>query len=456
MKYHIQTFGCQMNVYDTKSMMGLLNAAGHEFTDNLEEAEMILLNTCSIREGAEQRVRGRIGQLKRYKDHGRLRFLGVCGCMGQKEGTRLTRAIPYLDLVMGPGAIGSITRLVDELERGGRPLVDITGIEDEYDQPFPAAGEAVAYPRFVSVMKGCNKKCAFCVVPSTRGPERSRDPRIILQEVETWIRQGYREITLIGQTINSYRYDGIRFPQLLEMVNQVPGLDRLRFTTSYPSTSIRSLFEAMASLDKVCEQLHLPVQSGSNRILKAMRRTYTREEYLGQVEYFRSLYQGRALPPGITTDIIVGFPGETEGDFQQTLDLVREVRFDAAFMFKYSPRPGTSAADMDNPVDDFTKARRLDTLLRLQHEIAREHNQNLVGSEVEVMVERSAPTPTGTVEYETRMRTGRIVKLAAPAGAYQPGDLVWVTLTGCTSYTLFGQPVLSVESTRGDWKSHVA
>jgi len=232
MKYHIQTFGCQMNVYDTKSMMGLLNGAGHEYTDNLAEAEMILLNTCSIREGAEQRVRGRIGQLKRYKDKGRLRFLGVCGCMGQKEGARLTDAVPYLDLVIGPGAIGSIARLVEELERGNRPLVDITGIEDEYDQPFPAPNEAVSYPCFVSVMKGCNKKCTFCVVPSTRGPERSRDPRIILQEVETLVQKGYKEITLIGQTINSYRYDGIRFPQLLERVNQIPGLARLRFTTS--------------------------------------------------------------------------------------------------------------------------------------------------------------------------------------------------------------------------------
>lgn len=456
MKYHIQTFGCQMNVYDTKSMMGLLNGAGHEFTENLEEAEMILLNTCSIREGAEQRVRGRIGQLKRYKDQGRLRFLGVCGCMGQKEGSQLTDAIPYLDLVMGPGAIGSITRLVDELERGNRPLVDITGIEDEYDQPFPAAEEAIAYPRFVSVMKGCNKKCTFCVVPSTRGPERSRDPRIILQEVETLVRKGYREITLIGQTINSYRFAGIRFPQLLAMVNQVPGLDRLRFTTSYPSTSIRGLFEVMASLDKVCEQLHLPVQSGSNRILQAMRRTYTREEYLGQVRYFRSLYQGRALQPGITTDIIVGFPGETEEDFQQTLDLVREARFDAAFMFKYSPRPGTAAAVMENQVDDYTKARRLDALLRLQHDIAREQNQNLVGSAVEVMIEQSAPSSIGKIEYEGRMRTGRIVKLSGPSGAYQPGDLAGVTLTGCSSYTLFGQPVLSAESMRGGWKSHVA
>lgn len=456
MKYHIQTFGCQMNVYDTKSMMGLLNGAGHEYTDNLAEAEMILLNTCSIREGAEQRVRGRIGQLKRYKDKGRLRFLGVCGCMGQKEGARLTDAVPYLDLVIGPGAIGSIARLVEELERGNRPLVDITGIEDEYDQPFPAPNEAVSYPCFVSVMKGCNKKCTFCVVPSTRGPERSRDPRIILQEVETLVQKGYKEITLIGQTINSYRYDGIRFPQLLERVNQIPGLARLRFTTSYPSTSIRALFEVMASLDKVCEQLHLPVQSGSNRILKAMRRTYTREEYLNQVRYFRSLYEGRALPPAITTDIIVGFPGETEKDFQQTLDLVREVRFDAAFMFKYSPRPGTVAAAMINQVDEYTKSRRLDTLLQLQHEIAGEMNRNLTGSRVEVMIERSTPSSQGGMEYESRMRTGRIVKLSAPAGAYSPGDLVQVLLTGCTSYTLFGDPLSFGESTQGGLKIHVA
>jgi len=212
----------------------------------------------------------------------------------------------------------------------------------------------------------------------------------------------------------------------------------------------------MASLDKVCEQLHLPVQSGSNRILKAMRRTYTREEYLNQVRYFRSLYEGRALPPAITTDIIVGFPGETEEDFQQTLDLVREVRFDAAFMFKYSPRPGTVAAAMNNQVDEYTKSRRLDTLLQLQHEIAGEMNRNLTGSRVEVMIERSTPSSQGGMEYESRMRTGRIVKLSAPAGAYSPGDLVQVLLTGCTSYTLFGDPLSSGESTQGGLKIHVA
>lgn len=441
MKYFIQTFGCQMNVYDTDSMMGLLNQAGHELTLVEEDADLILINTCSIREGAEDRVRGRIGQLKRLKDHGKLRYLGVCGCMGQKEGSRLLDSFSYLDLVMGPGAIGSIPRLVSELEQGNRPVLDLHGIEDEYDQPNPVADGAIAYPRFISVMKGCNKKCTFCVVPTTRGPERSRDPRIVLQEAEALVQKGYKELTLIGQTINSYRYRGVRFPELLAMVNDIPGIERIRFTTSYPATSANTMFEAMASLEHVCEQLHLPVQSGSNKILQSMRRTYTRENYLEQIAYFRELYAGHPIQPAVTTDIIVGFPGETEEDFEETLSLVREVKFDAAYMFKYSPRRDTPAASMAGQIDEFTKSRRLDRLIKLQHEIALELSQQLVGESVDVMVERIGPSNEHETEYECRMRTGKIVKLHDKPGKYHIGDLVDVTIERCTSYTLFGKTI---------------
>lgn len=440
MKYWIQTFGCQMNVYDTDSMAGLLNEAGHEWTSNEEEAEMILLNTCAIRENAEERVRGRLGQLKRHKDAGTLKYLGVCGCMGQKEGERLTRSIPHLDLVMGPGAIGSVARIVDNLRGGGGPVVDLTGIEDEYDQPNPAAAGGIAYPRFVSVMKGCNKKCTFCVVPNTRGPERSRDPRIILQEVETLARMGYREVTLIGQTVNSYRKDGVRFPQLLEMVNAAEGIERIRFTTSYPATSAGDLFGAMARLDKVCEHLHLPVQSGSNRVLKRMRRIYTRETYLEQIAAFREALRNRPVPAALSTDIIVGFPGETREDFEETLDLVREARFDSAFMFKYSPRRDTPAAGMEDPVPEFVKAGRLDKLIKLQNQIAREINQTMTGTSAEAMVERRyMDTKIGPC-IEARLRNGKIVKIADCMPEAKPGDLFDVEITGCSSYTLFGRP----------------
>ena len=440
MKYYIQTFGCQMNVYDTDSMIGLLNEVGHEHVASAEEAEMILLNTCSVREGAEERVRGRIGQLKRLKDRGILKYLGVCGCMGQKEGERLTDAIPFLDLVMGPGAIGSVARLVAELEKGRRPVLDLTGIEDEYDQAFPVAREEITYPRFLSVMKGCNKHCTFCVVPFTRGPERSRAPQIILQEAETLAQRGYKEITLIGQTINSYRYGRIRFPELLALVDQIPGIERVRFATSYPGTSCRNLFEAMASLPHVCEQLHLPVQSGSNRVLKGMKRIYTREKYLEYIDYFRSLYRNHPVPPAVTTDIIVGFPGETEEDFEQTLDLVRTVRFDAAFMFKYSSRRGTLAATLAGPIDEFTKARRLDRLIKLEHQIAQELNEAWIGKPAEVMVERVASDSDQGKIYEARMRTGRVLKVAGEGLSYKVGDILNVTVTGCSAHNLYEVP----------------
>jgi tRNA-2-methylthio-N6-dimethylallyladenosine synthase len=440
MKYYIQSFGCQMNVYDAKSMMGLLNEAGHESTSHLEEAELILLNTCAIREGAEQRVRGRIGQLKKYKDRGSLKYLGVCGCMGQKEGERLTRDVPFLDLVMGPGAIGSIVRLVDALERGNRPVLDLHGIDDDFDEVYPVADEEIVYPRFLSIMKGCDKKCTYCIVPYTRGPERSRDPQILLQEAESLVQKGYKEITLIGQTVNSYHFGDVHFPKLLEMVNQIAGLKRIRFATSHPNSVTHEMLDAIATLDHVCEHLHLPVQSGSNRVLAEMDRNYTREDYLEITRYFRSRFKAPLIQSTLTTDIIVGFPGETEEDFEQTLDLIRSVRFDGAFMFKYSPRRGTPAAEMENQVDDFTKARRLERLIQLQQQIAGENNRWLIGQKAEVMVERVSHHPKQGRVYEARLRTGRIVKLINPEIEYRVGDMFDVIITDCSSYSLYGNP----------------
>lgn len=441
MKYHIQTFGCQMNVYDTESLAGLLNRAGHESTDKLEEAEMILLNTCSIREGAEDRVRGRAGQLKQYKDIAKLKYLGICGCMAQKEGERLIEKIPYLDLVMGPGAIGSVSRLVDEVQAGRGPVLDLHGLEDDYDEVFPVSNDAVEYPRFVSIMKGCDKKCTFCVVPNTRGPERSRAPHIILQEVENLVRMGHKEVTLIGQTINAYQWNDIDFAKLLEMVDAVPGLERLRFTTSHPKDATEPMLRAMAELLSVCEQLHLPVQSGSDRVLRRMKRFYTRQQYLDIIRDYRRRFESAEVLPAVTTDLIVGFPGETEEEFEMTLDLVREVRYDAAYMFKYSPRRGTAAVKLDGQIDEFTKARRLDKLIKLQNEIARELSDAVVGKTVEVMVEKVRQDPQKGTSYETRMRTGRIVMLPGEFGPFEIGDIFNVNITSAAYFTLYGQPV---------------
>ncbi len=441
MKYFIQTFGCQMNVYDTKSMSELLNEAGYEQTEQLDDAEIILLNTCAIREGAEDRVRGRLGQMKKYKDKGSLQYLGVCGCMGQKEGERLIKDVPHLDMVMGPGAISSIVENVEQLQRGQRPVMNLDGIHDDVEQAFPVADvREITYPRFVSIMMGCDKKCTFCIVPYTRGSERSRPPRSIIQEAEQMVQAGYKELTFIGQTVNSYTCNGMNFSGLLEVLNETPGLERIRFTTSHPCSATNEMFETMQRLDKVCEQLHLPVQSGSDRILEIMERNYTHQEYLGKINYFRSLYESESEEhqPYISTDIIVGFPGETEEDFQQTLKLVETVRYDSAFMFKYSPRRGTPAAEMDGQVDEFTKSRRLDQLINLQKKIAKENSQQLIGKTVEVMVERENNDPKRGTVFECRMRQGRVVKLYDEPGTYQVGDFVNVNIEDASTYSLFG------------------
>lgn len=441
MKYHIQSFGCQMNVYDAKSLMGLLNAAGHEFTSNPDEAEMILLNTCAIREGAEVRVRGRVGQLKRLKDRGMLRYLGVCGCMGQKEGSRLTEAAPHLDLVMGPGAIGNIVTLVERLQEGERPILDLSGIDDDFDEIPPVETDEITYPRFLSIMRGCDKRCAYCIVPYTRGGERSRDPHIVLQEAEILVQKGFKEITLIGQTVNSYTYNGVNFAKLLEMANAIPGIERIRFATSHPSSATPAMFDAIANLEHVCEQLHLPVQAGSNRILEGMSRGYTREEYIEKIAYFRSLFKDSPEPIAVTTDIIVGFPGETEEDFQETLNLMNEIRFDAAFMFKFSPRRGTPAASMPGQIDEPAKSERLDRLIKVQHDISEEINNKFLGRTVEVMVERIGESPKQGNVYEARMRTGRIVKIFREPGLFEVGDVIDVAITHSTSYALYGELV---------------
>ncbi len=441
MKYYIQSFGCQMNVYDTKSLMGLLNSAGHVFTDNLKEAEMILLNTCAIREGAEERVRGRIGELKRLKKQGSLRYLGVCGCMGQKEGNRLTDSASHLDLVMGPGAIGNIVNLVDRIMQGERPVIDITGIDDEYDEIPPLETDEVSYPRFVSVMMGCDKRCTYCIVPYTRGGERSRNPQIILKEVESLAQKGFREITLIGQTVNSYQYQDVNFAKLLEMTNDIPGIQRIRFATSHPGSVTREMLDAICSLDRVCEQLHLPIQSGSNRILNGMARNYTREEYIDNINYFRDLFKDSQTPISVTTDIIVGFPGETEEDFEQTMELMRQIRFDAAYMFKFSARRGTPAATMPDQISEMIKSSRLDRLIKQQQGIARELNDTQLGKNVEVMVERVCDTQNRGEFYEARMRTGRVVKFDKSSDLYKCGDILEVNIEDCTAYALFGKPV---------------
>jgi tRNA-2-methylthio-N6-dimethylallyladenosine synthase len=375
------------------------------------------------------------------KKRGTLKYLGVCGCMGQKEGKRLTDAASHLDLVMGPGAIGNVVSLVDRIMQGERPVIDITGIDDEYNEIPPLETDEVAYPRFVSIMMGCDNRCTYCIVPYTRGGERSRDPQIIIKEIESLAKKGYREITLIGQTVNSYQYQGVDFAQLLEMVNDIPGLQRIRFATSHPGSVTREMLDAISRLDHVCEQLHLPIQSGSNRILKRMARNYTKEEYIDNINYFRNLFKDSQTPISLTTDIIVGFPGETDEEFEETMELMRQIGFDAAYMFKFSARRGTPAATMPDQVSEMTKSLRLDRLIKQQQGIARELNDRLLGQNVEVMVERVCDTQKRGEFYEARMRTGRVVKFNKSTDLYKSGDILDVNIEDCTAYALFGKPV---------------
>jgi tRNA-2-methylthio-N6-dimethylallyladenosine synthase len=333
--------------------------------------------------------------------------------------------------------------LLARLENHERPIIELSTLDIEDREDFVPTDGPVSYPCFVTIMKGCNRRCSYCVVPDTRGPERSRSPQHVLDEICRLVDRGYREVTLLGQTVNSYRYDDMGFVDLLEKVNAIEGLRRIRFTTSHPADTNERLLFALRDLEKVCEQFHLPVQSGSNRILSAMRRNHTREDYLRIIDRFREIFSGisTAYQPAISTDLIVGFPGETESDFEETVDLMRRVRWDSAFMFKYSIRPGTYAATLSEHLDEETKARRLARVIELQHQTSREINQLLLGETLEVMLDQPSADKRRHSGWDGRSRQGKTVKVSGVSPDAQPGDILCVRITQTTSYTLFGDVV---------------
>ena len=392
MKFHLQTFGCQMNVYDSESIAGILRASGHECVDTVHEADVALINTCSVRRGAETRVIGQLGHLKALKERGVIRYICVCGCMAQKHGADLLKKRGYIDLILGPSALARLPNLLERLQSGETRIVDLSRLDVEDRMDFAPSDAPIEYPCFITIMKGCNRRCSYCVVPDTRGPEVSRPTDKVLDEIRALIDRGYKEVILLGQTVSSYRYKDIDFVDLLEKVNQLEGLRRIRFATSYPSDATERLLLAIRDLDKVCEQLHFPVQCGSNKILAAMKRDHTREDYLRIVDRLHEIFNGAdpAHQLAISTDLIVGFPGETEEDFEETLDLMRRVRWDSAFMFKYSIRPDTSAATMPNHVDEEEKSRRIAEVIELQHKISGEINQASIDETIEVMLDQLA------------------------------------------------------------------
>ncbi len=421
-RVYIETYGCQMNVADTELMLGVLGRDGYTAVSTPEEADVMLVNTCAVRDNAEQRVLGRVGELQRYKREGGV--LGVVGCMAQRLGPRLLERAPKVDLVVGPDAYRSLPGLLGDVQAGERKA-DTAFRSWEHYEDVPAVRDLAA-TAFVTVQRGCDYKCTFCIVPYTRGPERSRTLEDVVREVRTLARSGVSEVTLLGQTVNSYRNGPHDFADLLRAVGAVDGIRRVRFTSPYPTDFTPRVIEAMAGTAEVCEHVHLPVQSGSNAVLRRMLRRYTRERYLEVVADLR-----RAMP-GITfsTDIIVGFPGETEGQFQETLSLVTEADLDDAYTFRYSVREGTPAVRIPDHVDGDVAADRLHRLIGHVRAQARRKNMARVGERHEALVER--PARRGDFLL-ARTRTNLLALVELPTSSL--GEYHSITLTGTTGST---------------------
>ncbi len=385
MRYYIETYGCQMNVADSELVGGLLESSGYQRAPRMEDAQIVLLNTCAIREKAEDTVYRRLDQLGRLKENDSSILIGVLGCMAKNLADDLLESRPYVDLVLGPDSYRRIPRLI-QLRKADRDHIVDTRLSrfEVYNDLFPSRHEGVN--AWISIMRGCDRFCTFCVVPFTRGRERSRAAQSIVAEAKEAVRQGFVEVTLLGQNVNSYRHDSTRFPDLLEAVAAVPRLRRIRYTSPHPSDVDDRLLEVMASRDNICKSIHLPLQAGADRVLRRMHRTYTRDEYLRLVGRIRAVMPTCTL----STDIIVGFPGETETEFQETLAVAREVGFDSAFTFKFSLRSGTKAAEYEDQVPEAVRQDRLERLIALQKTITLERNRAYVGQVVEVLVEKES------------------------------------------------------------------
>lgn len=406
-KYHLVVFGCQMSEHDSEVLAGQLEEMGYIGTEEQSEADIILLVTCCVRETAENKVWGLLGRLKKLKQNNPNLIIGVCGCLPQQKdmGQNIKKRFPYVDLIFGTHNIHELPRLIAELRQTQETVLEIWSDADAVVEGVPVR-RAPGLKAWVTIMYGCNNFCTYCIVPYVRGRERSRSPKDIEQEVKELISQGYKDITLLGQNVNSYgkelnpRFD---FAELLLRLNKLDGLERLRYTTSHPRDFTDKLVEVIASCDKVCEHFHLPVQAGSNSILKKMNRGYTREQYLDLIAKIKNKIPNAS----ITTDIMVGFPGETDADFADTLDIVRQVQYDSSFTFVYNVRQGTPAAKMPDQIPDEVKSERIQKLIALQNEISLQKNKQLVGSIEEVLVE--GPTKSDTDKLGGRTRTNKLV-----------------------------------------------
>lgn len=431
-RFFIETWGCQMNELDSQRMAGQLMQQGILPTREAGEADVILLNSCSVREKAEQKVYSRLGEYRLFKKDRPDLLIGLCGCVAQQEGERALARVPDLDFVLGPARVGELQDVVARRRAGERVVA--TGFPEERQYDIDAVSRHGEYKGMVTIIEGCNKNCTFCIVPQTRGPERSRPMADVLREVRHLLDYGFQEIELLGQTVNHWREPGGEwdFADLLDQVARMPGLERLRFITSYPRDFTPRMVEQVGRHANICPYLHLPVQSGSDPVLRRMGRGYTRSEYLDLVGQLR-----RARPDlALSTDLIVGFPGETEEDFQRTLDLMREVRFSVVYAFKYSPRPGTAAPRLDGTVDPGAAAERLQRLFELQEGIQREINENLIGKEFAVIVTGWGKQP-GTQTGRTPCH--RVIHFEVGAEPVPLGGVTRVQVETAFSYSLLGR-----------------
>jgi tRNA-2-methylthio-N6-dimethylallyladenosine synthase len=437
-RVYIETYGCQMNEHDSERILRILQDSLYSETKEAREADLILINTCSVREKPEHKVYSALGRFKRLKEE-KGTIIGVAGCVAQQEGERLLERVSYLDLVIGTHAIPLIPQLLQRIEAYGERVCEI-GFDGkgEYLRTLLPQGPSARVKSYVTVMQGCDHFCSFCIVPYVRGRERSRPSQEILEEVKHLAESGVKEVYLLGQNVNGYgkKLEGeLDFSGLLHRINEIKGIERIRFTTSHPKDLSDALIDDFSELEKLCEHIHLPFQSGSNRILKAMHRGYTRESYLERVERLKEASPSVA----ITADVIVGFPGEAEEDFRETIDLMEKVRFDDLFSFKYSPRKGTRAAEFQNPVEEKVKQERLSILQETQREITLEKNQALEGSVEEVLAE--GRSKQSDLDVTGRTRSNKIVNF--PGDMNLAGKLVSVEILKAYPHSLRGEVVLT-------------
>ncbi len=431
-KVYIETYGCQMNVYDTEIVKSILQRNDYSFTETPEEAEVIFLNTCSVRENAHKKVHQRISVLKQLRRQNKNLVMGVLGCMAQNLRKELLEDKVGVDIVAGPDAYKKLPEMLARVDQTGEKDFYLTLSEFEtYSDVFPTHEEGIN--AWIAVMRGCDNFCTFCVVPYTRGRERSREPANIVEEARQLAAKGFKQITLLGQNVNSYKYEQYDFADLTAMVAAVDGIERVRFTSPHPKDFPEKLLRVIAENPVVCKQIHLPLQAGSSRILELMNRTYTREAFLDMVAHIREVIPDIVL----TTDVIVGFPTETEEDFQDTLNVMEEVRFDSAFMFKYSERKQTIASrKFPDDVREEDKTSRMIRLVEMQQRHSLERNRAHVGQTFRVLVEGKGKRPGQLIG-----RNDGNKMVAFPAGAYQKGDFVDIRIDSVTSTTLIGRPV---------------